>query len=342
MKLLLVKTSSLGDILHTLPALTDLATHHPEIRIHWVVEEGFAQIPTWSHSVEAVIPIALRRWRKEPLTAFRSGEVSQFFQQLRTNRYAMILDAQGLLKSALVAFMGHGERYGLDRHSAREPLASLFYNHTVAVPTHLHAVERLRRLFAQTFNLPAPTSPIDFGLTPSRFTPNDSNATPYLLFLHGTTWRSKEWPESHWLTLAQQAEQAGMQVRIPWGNSHEYERANRIQAAAPKVCQVLPKLTLEQLATQMAHAQAAIATDSGPAHLAAALGTPTVGLYGPTDKNRIGIVGSRTQLLSGHCPLAPCRQRICPLPPRHANAPQPACLASLEPKSVWQTLEQIA
>lgn len=339
MKLLLIKTSSLGDILHTLPALTDTQRLRPDIRVDWVVEEGFAQIPTWSPLVESVIPIALRRWRKAPWKAMQSGEIPQFWQQLRTHRYEMILDAQGLLKSAVIARLGHGQCHGFDQNSAREPMATRLYHQSHAVPIQLHAVERLRLLFAQALGLPLPVGPPDFGLQAARF---DWTTTPKsdLIFLHGTTWASKQWPESHWHALAKLAQQAKMAVLLPWGNVEEKARAERIQAAAPKACHLLPKLSLEQLAAHIATSTAAIATDSGPAHLAAALGTPTVGLYGPTDANRIGIVGQRLVRLAGPCPLAPCRKRVCPRP--SVNSLDPPCLAALDPQQVFNTMETLA
>ncbi|MEO5330863.1 MAG: lipopolysaccharide heptosyltransferase I [Magnetococcus sp. YQC-5] len=337
MKLLLVKTSSLGDILHTLPAVTDACRHRPDLRIHWIVEEAFARIPPWSPMVEQTIPLALRRWRKQPWQAIQSGEIPVFFQTLRASRYDLILDAQGLIKSALIVMMAKGPSHGLDRTSIREPLAAFLYRHTTPIPKELHAVERIRLLFASALGLPPPEGPPDFGLDPACFGVPPSER-PYLMFLHGTTWFSKQWPEPHWYALAQQAQQAGMTVQIPWGSVEEKQRAQRIQETAPLACRVLPKLDLNQLAAWIVGAQAVIAVDSGPAHLAAALGTPTLCLYGPTPTDRIGILGRHAVRLSGSCPQAPCCHRMCPLPP---SGMSPDCLARLEPNQVWNTLETL-
>ncbi|MBF0163957.1 MAG: lipopolysaccharide heptosyltransferase I [Magnetococcales bacterium] len=336
MNLLLIKTSSLGDVLHTLPALRDLARARPEIRVHWVVEEAFAQIPTWAENVTEVLPLAWRRWRKHPLNAWRSGEPTTFLTHLRAQPFDAILDAQGLLKSALIALLAHGDRHGLDQASAREPLASIFYHYAHEVSKQQHAVSRLRSLFAQALEYPEPLDPPDFGLNPRHFI-HHTPEKPYLVFLHGTTWPSKQWPESHWRTLAEKATSAGLEVVLPWGNSDEQTRAQRIAAVAPDHCRVTPKLTLNELAGELAGSRAVIATDTGPAHLAAALAVPTVALYGPTPTERIGIVGERATRLVGSCPKAPCRRRNCPL---HEDPDR--CMHAITPDQTWQTVQEIA
>ncbi|MBF0180408.1 MAG: lipopolysaccharide heptosyltransferase I [Magnetococcales bacterium] len=329
MKILLIKTSSLGDLIHTLPALCDLHRHRPDTRVHWAIEEHFTSIGSWAPNVEQVIPVPLRRLRASP---WRLLPFLRHFASVTRQRHDLILDAQGLLfKSALLAWLAGKPRHGFDRRSAREPIASFFYNFSYNIPTDLHAVARLRLLFAQALNLPPPDAPADFGLRHRRTTPQND----HLVFLHGTTWASKLWPESHWQALARRAQQENLTVLLPWGNPEEEQRAHRIRAAAPDVCRVLPRMPLDALATTLAGARGVVAVDSGPAHLAAALGTPTLCLYGPTPEARIGIVGGHVRRLSGPCPLAPCRKRACPL------RPIPPCLAALDAETVWNALEAI-
>lgn len=336
MNLLLIKTSSLGDVLHTLPALHDLHLARPDIHVHWVVEEAFAQIPTWAENVTEIIPIAWRRWRKHPWKAWQSGELPAFLTRLRNQPFDLILDAQGLLKSALITRLAHGDRHGMNHTSAREPLASVLYHFTYEIPKQQHAVSRLRQLFAQSLDYPEPLDTPDFGLNPARFT-HHTPEKPYLVFLHGTTWTSKHWPESHWQTLAKHATTSGIEVVLPWGNEKEQARAHSIAQIAPNACRVTPKLTLTELASELAGARAVIATDTGPAHLAAALAVPTVALYGPTPTERIGIVGAKATRLIGNCPKAPCRRRICPL----RDDPD-RCMHTLTPEQTWKTVQEIA
>jgi len=290
MKILVIKTSSLGDVIHTLPALTDAVRHHPDISFDWVVEEGFAEIPKWHPHVQHVIPVAWRRWRKNLPEAWRQKQLQQFYTALRQTRYDKVIDAQGLLKSALMTRLTHGLRCGLDYHSAREPLASLLYQQRYAVARNQHAVTRTRQLFAQALGYAIPTDEPDYAIR-AHFDLNEVDTRKNILLVHGTTWETKEWPETSWIDLATHCVAAGWHVQIPWGNAQEKARAERIAASSPGI-EVLPKTSLLALATLLLQAKAVIAVDTGIGHLAAALSVPTISLYGPTDPAKIGARGN--------------------------------------------------
>ncbi|WP_010488478.1 lipopolysaccharide heptosyltransferase I [Pseudomonas sp. S9] len=288
MRVLLVKTSSLGDVVHTLPALTDAARAIPGIQFDWVVEEGFAEIPAWHPAVAQVIPVAIRRWRKNLLQTWKNGEWSRFKARLRETRYDLVIDAQGLLKSALLTRYVDAPVAGLDRDSAREPIACRFYDRRYAVPREQHALERVRQLFAQALGYSLAGHGADYGL--DRVAMAGDVGEPYLLFLHGTTWASKHWPEANWRELGGVMNQQGRAVRLPWGNEAEKARAERIVSGFDKA-QVLPKLNLAGMAKVIAGAQACVAVDTGLGHLAAALDVPSISLYGPTLPGRVGAYG---------------------------------------------------
>ncbi|MBA1276614.1 MULTISPECIES: lipopolysaccharide heptosyltransferase I [Pseudomonadaceae] len=288
MRVLLIKTSSLGDVVHTLPAVTDAQRAVPGIQFDWVVEEGFAEIPAWHPAVAQVIPVAIRRWRKQPLQTLRSGEWRRFKARLREARYDLVIDAQGLLKSAWMTRYVKAPIAGLDRDSAREPLASRFYDRRYAVPRDQHALERVRQLFAQSLGYPVPETIADYGLDRNQLaTPGEA---PYLLFLHGTTWPSKHWPEQYWRELAERMSEFGWAIRLPWGNADEKARAERIADGLAGVS-VLPRLNLGGIAKVVAGARACVAVDTGLGHLAAALDVPSISLYGPTLPGRVGAYG---------------------------------------------------
>ncbi len=288
MKVLLVKTSSLGDVVHTLPALTDAQRAIPGIRFDWVVEEGFAEIPAWHPAVAQVIPVAIRRWRKHPLQTLRSGEWRRFKARLREGQYDLVIDAQGLLKSAWLTRYVKAPVAGLDRESAREPLAARFYDRRYAVPRDQHALERVRQLFAQALGYPLPDGFADYGLDRAQMAAPSEQ--PYLLFLHGTTWPSKHWPEAYWRELAERMSDFGWAIRLPWGNAEEKARAERIASGVANAA-VLPKLNLAGIARVIAGARACVAVDTGLGHLAAALDVPSISLYGPTLPGRVGAYG---------------------------------------------------
>ena len=300
MRVLLIKTSSMGDVIHTLPALTDAQRAIPGIRFDWVVEEGFAEIPTWHPAVDQVIPLALRRWRKNLRAAWRSGEFGAFRQRLREGQYDLCIDAQGLLKSAVFSPYVNAPVAGLDRASAREPLASLFYQHRFSVAWRQHAVERVRQLFAHSLGY---TLPDGLGVTRQ---------------------------------LAMLA--APRQVLLAWGNAAEQARAELIAEALDNV-QVLPKQSLAGITGVLQQVQACVAVDTGLGHLAAALGVPTVALFGPTDPGLSGNYGQEQVHLRSSYPCAPCLQERCHQPaPKLGNPP---CFAELSPGKVWAALQPL-
>ena len=313
MRVLLVKTSSLGDVIHALPALTDAARAIPGITFDWVVEEGFAEIPTWHPAVGKVIPVAIRRWRKNIWETIKSGEWRRFKQSLRAEKYDLVIDAQGLVKSAWLTRYVKAPVAGLDKDSAREPLASRFYQRRLAVARGQHAVERLRQLFAVALGYDLPKGLGDYGLDVERLI-ELPRKKPYVLFLHGTTWDTKHWPEVYWRDLALRMGHMGVEVRLPWGNPAEKARAERIASGLNNAV-VLPKLNLAGVAKVLASASACVAVDTGLGHLAAALDVPTISLFGPTNPGLTGAYGKVQIHLASDFPCAPCLQKKCTYAP---------------------------
>ena len=292
MKVLIVKTSSMGDVLHTLPALTDATKAIKQITFDWVVEENFAQIPSWHFAVDRVIPCAIRRWRKNWFAKSTRLERKQFIKQLQLEQYDCIIDAQGLIKSAfLITRKANGIKHGLDKRSAREPIASLFYDVKHFVAKDLHAVERVRTLFAKSLGyVLAPESIGDYAIANHFVNALPADNQPYFVFLHSTTRDDKHWNEAQWIDLIKLLESTGYKIKLPWGAPHEQARAKRLAAQFSHV-DVLPKLSLADVALVLAGAKAVISVDTGLSHLTAALDKPNITLYGPTDPNLIGGYG---------------------------------------------------
>jgi heptosyltransferase-1 len=290
MRILIVKTSSLGDLVHALPALTDAARALPGLRCDWLAEKSFAEIPRWHPAVDRIVTCEMRRWRKQLWRFSGGGEWAAFKQQLRERDYDLVIDAQGLVKSAWLASKARGPLAGPDWHGAREPLASLLYRYKLPVP-HAHAAHAVRRgrvLFAEALGYAVPEDLPDFGLDRTRFAA-PSLTQPYVVFLHATTWPSKCWPESHWCELGRWLVQRGIEVVLPWGSDAERASAQRIADGCG--ARLLPKLSLTEIAGVLAHAQAAVGVDTGLAHIANAVGTASVTLYGPTLPGLTGTIG---------------------------------------------------
>ena len=291
MRVLIVKTSSMGDVLHTLPALTDAQRAIPGIQFDWVVEEGFAQIPSWHSAVERVIPVAIRRWRKAWFSAPIKAERKAFRDAVRLQQYDAIIDAKGLVKSAaLVTRLGRGIKHGMDWSTAREPLASLFYNCKHHIARQQHAVERTRELFAKSLGYTKPQSQGDYAIAQHFLNDLNADAGQYAVFLHATTRDDKHWPEANWRELIGQLHNAGIRIKLPWGAPHEEARAKRL-ADGFNYVDVLPRMSLEEIASVLAGAKFVVSVDTGLSHLTAALDRPNITLYGPTDPGLIGGYG---------------------------------------------------
>jgi heptosyltransferase-1 len=292
MKILIVKMSSMGDVIHTLPAITEAGKYIPNLQIDWVVEEGFAEIARWHPLVKGVIPIAVRRWRKTPFKSLFNKEVYQWFKQIRAKKYDLIIDAQGLVKSALVAWLAHGKRVGFNKNAIKEPLARYVYQECYAVPKDYHAIDRIKQLFSQALQYDN-FSEINYGLDKKIFSvENTLKQQPYLFFIHATSADKKLWPEDQWIALVHLAAENGCPVKTTWGNAAEKARAERIAQACPGMIEVLPKMSLKQVATHLLGAKAVVAVDTGLGHLTAALDVPCISLYGPTNAQKIGTRGA--------------------------------------------------
>lgn len=297
MRVLVIKTSSMGDVIHALPALNDARRALPNIVFDWVVEEAFAEIPGWHPAVDQVIPVAIRRWRKSIFKSSNSTEWRQFRALLNKHHYDLAIDCQGLLKSAWLGTLLKAPVVGYDRQSVREPLATFFYRQRYRVAKNMHAVERIRSLFAQALNYELPAGKGDYGLKPQYFC-GANEATQSIVFLHATAREDKLYPEASWRELARRLTADGYQIRLPWGAEHERERAQRIAEGIPGI-EVLPRLNLHGVACVLAEARAVVAVDTGLGHLSAALSVPTLSLYGPTDPHLIGAYGDNQYHLGG-------------------------------------------
>lgn len=329
MKALIIKMSSMGDLIHTLPAVTDAKKALPGIQFDWLVEEAFFEIPRWHPTIDNTIPIALRRWRKNKLGSMKPGELFFLLNILRRLNYDVIIDAQGLLKSALLSRLVKGVRHGMTAASCREPLAALCYAKQHVISKQAHAIERVRLLFAESLGYPPPEELLDYGLSPSRFKATNI-LKPYLVFLHNSSAEQKLWPTAQWRGLAKLALVNGYTVYLPWGNALEKDRAEEI-AENNSWCRVLDKMNLTGLAGLLANASAVVGVDTGLAHLAAALSVPSITLYINTYPEYTGACGSNQLCMS--------QLKITPATVAPIAGLEIIYTEQLQAKAVWQQLK---
>jgi len=290
-RLLLVKLSSLGDVIHNLPVATDIQRAFPSAVIDWATEGPYTQLVTLHPSIRSALPVRLRQLKSR---WYDPSAWSRFFDdksRLVAGRYDLVLDTQGLVKSALIASWPGGPVAGYDRNSIREPLASRWYDKQFAVSRELHAVERNRALAAAALGY-AHLAECDYGLPRIWPKADDLPATPYVVCLHASSRADKRWPASSWIALGRQLNAMGLNVVLPSGSAAEFAQsqyvAKQLELATP-----LAARSMADTAGILAHARAVIGVDTGLAHLAVALKRPTIGLYLSTQP-------ALTGLYSGH------------------------------------------
>ncbi len=274
MKILIVRTSSLGDLVHMLPAMSDIARHVPGACIDWVVEDSFVEIPAWHPAIHDVIAVAHRRWRKSWWSAQTRRERAALRETLAARRYDVVLDMQGLMKSVWLVRQTHGRRHGLDRASAREPLASLFYDVRHRVPFWQPAVTRQRSLAALALGY-ACDGPPDFGL---QELVADVSAGQYAIIMPSASRPEKLWPEADWEQVFGHLRDKGLALRLLAGNAQEAQRASALARGFPDA-RILSRLSLTEVAREIGAARLMVGLDSGLTHLGAGLGRPTIGIY---------------------------------------------------------------
>jgi heptosyltransferase-1 len=276
--ILFIKTSSLGDVIHHMPAVTESRAHFPRARMSWLVEEAYAPLVALHPAVDEVIPVAWRRWRRRLHAPQIWREIGEWRRRLGAKPFDRIIDTQGLIRTAIMSRVARGPRHGYDRNSIREPLASRFYDSRFAVSRDFHAIERNRGLTALALGY-EPSGGIDYGLDRAALR---DGGEPYAVLLHGTARPEKEWPVAHWIALGKILNARNLAVVVPWGNDTERARAGEI-APALSNARVADRQPLDQTARMIAGAHCVIGGDTGLVHLAAALSVPLVAVFSGSD-----------------------------------------------------------
>ncbi len=277
---LVVRPSSLGDIVYALAITADIRRHRPDLAIDWVVERAFAALLGLCPDLRRVIPIALRGWRRAPFASVTWREIRAFRRNVKVDRYSAILDLQEQVKGALIARTARGRRHGFDRRSAREPIATLAHDVHHRVPRNAHFVMRCRMLAAAALGYAIDTPPRWRIVAPPSAPAMPDR--PYAVVLHATSRAEKLWPEENWRALIAHLSRAGFATVLPWGSADEEARSRRL-ADGHADAVVPPWLSLPDAAATLARAHVVVGIDTGFTHLAAALGTPTVALFLATD-----------------------------------------------------------
>jgi heptosyltransferase-1 len=287
--LLVVRPSSLGDIVHTMSLVSDVERHAPGTVVDWVAEEAFVPLVALDPRIRRVIPVAFRRWRRAPLASRTRREFAEFRATLRAQAYGAILDLQEQVKGALVARMAKGTRHGFDRANVREPIATLLDDVHHAIDRNQHFIAKARAMSAAALGY-AVEGPPSWRISPPPRTPAMPDG-PYAIVFHATSRDDKLWPEQEWTGLLAHFAQAGLRVVLPWGSDAERARSERLARPATNAF-VPPRQTLPELASLARSAEVVVGVDTGLTHLAAAMGTPTVAVFTVTDPALAGVAAA--------------------------------------------------
>jgi heptosyltransferase-1 len=278
----------MGDVVHALPAISDIRRLRPGVTIDWLVEAPFAAIPGLHPAVRRVLPMSWRKWRGSLFRRETREAMASLRTELRRDTYDLVLDLQGLLKSVMWGLQARGPLVGYDRSSIREPMAALCYQRAAVVSRELHAVERCRRLAAAHVGYPAPSTAPDFGIRP----PAGSWRAPVLsaALIPCASRPEKLWPEDRWIAIGQRLQRARLKPVVLWGNEEERARAERIASGCDGL--VPPFLSVADMAAVLGQVRQTVGLDTGFSHLAAAFGGPTIGVYCDHEPGLAGITGA--------------------------------------------------
>lgn len=291
MRVLILKLASMGDLIHLLPALSDAQKAHPNCIFEWVIDTHFAEIASWHTAVDKKIITNHRFWRSHLGQKETYKEISQTIKEIQKTPYDLIIDAQGNLKTAILSLFASGKKVGWDGSSTPEWGAHFFYKQKVHTSKKEHAISKIRSLFAGALNYSLPTTQPDYQIDTTQFkTPSCSIPSYYLVFVPNASHPSKLWPISSWKSLLQETKKLDLPILLPWGNQKEKKQAEELASSCSHAA-VLPKLSLAEIGHILLHAKGVVSMDTGLSHIAAALNTPTVTLYGPTDPLLTGTIG---------------------------------------------------
>lgn len=299
MKILIVKLSSMGDIVHTMPIVADILHTFPQAQIDWLCEENFVDLLQQVKGIRQIISVALRRWRHTLLSSQTWRQICSFYQQLRAEQYDWIIDTQGLLKSAILSRIAQGTVSGLANRTdgaGYEWPVRFFYHQRHYIEPRTHVITRSRLLVAKALHIPL-REELDFGLKPKPC--SLKFPIPYIVFVHASSRKNKSWPLASWITLGEELITLGYHIILPWGSAEEQETSRHLAATLGKQAYVPNHLSLAEVTSLLADAKATIGVDTGLSHIAMALKKPSIQIYRFNTAWRTGSLGKDKTICLG-------------------------------------------
>jgi heptosyltransferase I len=322
-RILIVKVTSLGDVVHTLPVVADIHRAFPGVEVDWAVDASCADVVRLNRWVARVLCAPLRQFKAGPSRA-DLGAIAASIRELRGRRYDAVVDLHGVYKSAIISALARSRRrFGYRNQDLGEPGAMFAYNGRFGPRPACDAWHGMRISAGEALGYMPQGSP-DYGLVIPREElaradgAHGETQGPYAMFFHATSNHDKKWSTENWAELARKTLASGLRVELPWGSSAEYEEAKRIASRAPGAV-LLPRLSIREMARRIDRADMVVGVDTGLVHLAHALGRPTVMIFHATSRHHCGIGGTPRSLSIGELGAAPgvdevlaAVGRVCP------------------------------
>jgi len=340
-RILIVRLSSLGDIIHTLPAVLLLKKMYPKAMLHWIVKENYAEVFKEVDFVDKVIPLDIEKWKKEFFTKETITQIFEISKKLKDTKYELAIDFQGSIKSGFISLLSRAPvRLSFSPFYCREPLAAFFANVWVK-PKELKMCHKVEKNIKLLEPLNIKRHQVEFGLkVPPKskklqeFFENSNflnSKSAFVALNPGARWETKRWPTKHWVALTERLAKSGLTPILIWGPGEE-KIVNEIvkEASFPPV--VAPPTTLGELISFIANTDLFIAGDTGPLHIAAALGVPVIGLYGPTDPRLNGPYGQLDRVIMADISCRGCWRRRCS---------KLECMENIKPEAVFNLVRKI-
>ena len=291
MKVLIIKLTSMGDLMHALPALTDAVKVNKEISFDWVVDENFSSVPKWHPNVDQVITTNHRTWKKQIFNQNSREAFKRSLKKINNSHYDVVVDMQNNIKSSFISALCNFDVHGMDASSVRELPAHWSYKHLYKIPKQLHAISRQRLLLSNCLNYKINEKIIDYGITKTNFDkPKVNLPNRYVVLVHNASKANKLWPIKYWQEIINNLHTLGFSCVLPSGNKSEFHRAQKISTCSPHAYALEP-MPLNNIAFIMDSSQGSICSDTGLAHLAALVGIPSITMYSVTDHKLIGTSG---------------------------------------------------
>ena len=321
MKILIIKTSSMGDVTHNLPAIYDIKKKIKNIKLDWIVEKDFEKVIKFTDNINNLITINTRNKKISKIK-----HIKKTYNKINKKKYNLVIDSQGLIKSAIITILSNKKKsIGLGWKSAKEPLSTIIYKKNITINNNNHAVTKIRLFFAKILKYKINIKNINFGINKQKIEKKKNKIKKYIIFLYHTTWETKHWPKKHLIILKNILKKNKLKIKEIY-HSKKILELNKNKK----------KTNINKTIQHIYNSKCIITVDTGFGHIASAIGIPTISIYGPTSPQKSGMIGkNQINIMTKNLYCSPCFKKKCLI--KKKNTIQP-CFKEITPLKIWENL----